>query len=76
MSVSLNLPLKLTSDRRSINRRSAQKHRLRRKEELEDLSRQVAERDRRIQELERELAVAKGNLETLMALVKRGNKGE
>ncbi|CAK9785422.1 hypothetical protein CC85DRAFT_284509 [Cutaneotrichosporon oleaginosum] len=61
--------------RRSINRRSAQKHRLRRKEELEDLSRMVAERDKRIQELERELAVAKGNLETLMSLVKRNKQG-
>ncbi|GMK59539.1 hypothetical protein CspeluHIS016_0801450 [Cutaneotrichosporon spelunceum] len=61
--------------RRSINRRSAQKHRLRRKEELEDLSRQVAERDRRIQELERELAVAQGNQKTLMSLVQRSQEG-
>ncbi|BEI81224.1 hypothetical protein CcaverHIS002_0203840 [Cutaneotrichosporon cavernicola] len=62
--------------RRSINRRSAQKHRLRRKEELENLSRQVAERDKRIHELERELAVAQGNLKTLMSLVQRGKKSE
>lgn len=68
--------LQLTSDRRSINRRSAQKHRLRRKEELEELSRQVATRDKRIQELERELAVANGRLQTLMTLMKRGKQSE
>lgn len=44
--------------RRSINRKSAQRHRLRRKEELVDLSQKVAERDERIRFLERELAVA------------------
>ena len=45
------------SDRRTINRKSAQKHRTRRREELETLTSQLAERDARIAQLERDLAV-------------------
>ncbi|KAL1412991.1 hypothetical protein Q8F55_000740 [Vanrija albida] len=56
--------------RRSINRRSAQKHRLRRKEELETLTREIAERDTKIQTLEKELAVTKAQLAQLASFVK------
>lgn len=58
-------------DRRSINRRSAQKHRLRRKEELEHLTKTVAERDASIAQLRQELAVAKAQLKTMYDLVQR-----
>jgi uncharacterized protein YaiL (DUF2058 family) len=47
------------SDRRQINRKSAQKHRKRRKEELEILSQQ-----------ERDLAVEKAKSAQLIAIVK------
>jgi hypothetical protein len=58
------------SDRRQINRKSAQKHRKRRKEELEILSQQVAERDHKISQLERDLAVEKAKSAQLIAIVK------
>jgi hypothetical protein len=57
------------SDRRSINRRSAQKHRLRRKEELETLSRQLAERDAKIALLEKDLAVTRAQLQQLISIM-------
>ncbi|WOO76669.1 uncharacterized protein LOC62_01G000294 [Vanrija pseudolonga] len=56
--------------RRSINRRSAQKHRLRRKEELETLTREITERDAKIQTLEKELAVTKAQLSQLASFVR------
>ncbi|WVQ80963.1 hypothetical protein IAT38_003070 [Cryptococcus sp. DSM 104549] len=45
--------------RRDINRRSAQKHRARRREELDTLAQTVADKDKRIAQLERELEVEK-----------------
>ncbi|WVR03564.1 hypothetical protein IAU60_000556 [Kwoniella sp. DSM 27419] len=51
--------------RRDINRRSAQKHRARRKEEIELMSRALAERDAKIARLERDLQVEKGRNEQL-----------
>ena len=62
---------KLTkTDRRQINRTSAQKHRARRKEELDILNRQLAERDARIAKLERELAVEKAKSAQLADFVR------
>lgn len=60
----------LTADRRSINRKSAQKHRLRRKEELEDLNKAIMERDARIALLEKELAVERARVAQVMAFLK------
>ncbi|RSH82442.1 uncharacterized protein EHS24_007412 [Apiotrichum porosum] len=60
--------------RRSINRKSAQKHRLRRKEELVDLSQQVAERDERIRFLERELAVAHARINQMATFLQSFKK--
>ncbi|ORY29305.1 hypothetical protein BCR39DRAFT_532211 [Naematelia encephala] len=56
--------------RRSINRRSAQKHRLRRKEELESISHTLALREARIAQLERDLAVAHAQSAQLLDLLK------
>lgn len=55
--------------RRSINRKSAQKHRLRRKEELEDLSVAVRERDDKIRSLERDLAVANARISQMASIL-------
>ena len=66
-------------DRRSINRRSAQKHRARRKEELDDLNKTISERDARIAQLERDLAVEKSRTNQLAGFIKmqmgRGGAG-
>lgn len=56
--------------RRSINRRSAQKHRLMRKQETEALTRQVKERDAKIVVLEQELATMKKQFEMAMKVLK------
>lgn len=60
----------LTPDRRSINRRSAQKHRLRRKEEMETLQAQIRERDLEIRQLKEELAGVRAQAQTYMEIVK------
>jgi hypothetical protein len=57
------------TDRRSINRKSAQKHRLRRKDELEQLTRAIAERDNKIAGLERELAAERARRVQLSAVL-------
>lgn len=57
-------------DRRDINRRSAQKHRLRRKQEVEDLTRLLAERDARIAALEREVEVERARVKELRGFVR------
>lgn len=57
-------------DRRSINRKSAQKHRARRKEELETLTQTIAERDSRIAFLEKELAVEKAKFQQMVGFIK------
>ncbi|EKD03713.1 hypothetical protein A1Q2_01939 [Trichosporon asahii var. asahii CBS 8904] len=56
--------------RRSINRRSAQKHRLRRKEEMETLQAQIRERDLEIRQLKEELAAVRAQAQTYMEIVK------
>ncbi|KAI9635803.1 uncharacterized protein MKK02DRAFT_44499 [Dioszegia hungarica] len=56
--------------RRQINRKSAQKHRQRRKDELEILTAMVAERDSKIANLEKELAVEKAKAGQLMEFVR------
>ncbi|RSH82812.1 hypothetical protein EHS25_005802 [Saitozyma podzolica] len=56
--------------RRSINRKSAQKHRARRKEELETLTQTIAERDSRIAFLEKELAVEKAKFQQMVGFIK------
>lgn len=72
----LSLRIKLTPDRRSINRRSAQKHRLRRKEEMETLQAQIRERDLEIRQLKEELAAVRAQAQTYMEIVKGlQNKG-
>jgi hypothetical protein len=58
------------TDRRQINRKSAQKHRQRRKDELEILTAMVAERDSKIANLEKELAVEKAKAGQLMEFVR------
>jgi len=56
-------------DRRQINRKSAQKHRKRRKEEMDTLTQQLAERDHEIAMLKRDLAVEKAKVGQLAELV-------
>ena len=58
-------------DRRQINRKSAQKHRKRRKEEMDTLTQQLAERDHEISILKRDLAVEKAKVGQLVELVQR-----
>ena len=58
------------TDRRQINRKSAQKHRKMRKEEMEALTQQVVQRDREIAVLKRELAVEKAKVGQLAELIK------
>ncbi len=57
-------------DRRSINRKSAQKHRIRRREEVNTLSRKVAERDAEIIRLKRDLAVEKSKSNQYAGIIK------
>ena len=65
----LNIP-----DRRSINRKSAQKHRIRRKAEIDTLNRHVAERDARIAQLLQELAAEKARSCQLVDFLKDRTK--
>lgn len=58
------------ADRRHINRKSAQKHRKRRKEEAEILTQRVAERDHKITMLEKELAIEKAKNAQLASWLK------
>lgn len=58
------------ADRRQINRKSAQKHRQRRREESETLNRAIAERDAKIAQLEKDLAVERARLQQLMSFVR------
>jgi hypothetical protein len=60
----------LRIDRRHINRKSAQKHRARRKEEAETMSRQIAERDSKIVQLEQALAVERAKLQQVLSWIK------
>ena len=60
----------LREDRRHINRKSAQKHRARRKEEAETMSRQIAERDSKIVQLEQALAVERAKLQQVLSWIK------
>ncbi|WVQ62697.1 uncharacterized protein L199_000845 [Kwoniella botswanensis] len=55
--------------RRDINRRSAQKHRLQRKKDMEILTQQLAERDARIHQLQRDLEVEKARNDQLRILM-------
>ncbi|OCF40752.1 hypothetical protein I317_05447 [Kwoniella heveanensis CBS 569] len=55
--------------RRDINRRSAQKHRARRKEEVDIMTRTIAEKDARIAQLERDLEVEKARNDQLRNLM-------
>jgi hypothetical protein len=58
------------ADRRHINRKSAQKHRKRRKEEIEIMTQRVAERDHKITRLEQELAIEKAKNVQLVSWLK------
>ena len=74
-SVLLALIVVPSQDRRSINRKSAQKHRTRRKEELDHLNRQLAQRDARIATLEKEIAVQKAKTDQLVEFIQMHAKG-
>ena len=67
----------LTPDRRQINRKSAQKHRMRRREEHDNLSKDMVEKDARIAQLEKELAVEKSKTAQLQQFIdmQRGGGG-
>ncbi|ORX34832.1 hypothetical protein BD324DRAFT_136908 [Kockovaella imperatae] len=56
--------------RRDINRRSAQKHRAARKAELDILNRTITEKEARISQLERELAVEQSKSRQLAEFIK------
>ncbi|KAK1926016.1 hypothetical protein DB88DRAFT_508141 [Papiliotrema laurentii] len=55
--------------RRQINRKSAQKHRLRRREELETLTRAMVEKDAKTAQLEKDLAVEKSRTAQLQEFI-------
>nr|XP_018266734.1 uncharacterized protein I303_00710 [Kwoniella dejecticola CBS 10117]OBR88892.1 hypothetical protein I303_00710 [Kwoniella dejecticola CBS 10117] len=55
--------------RRDINRRSAQKHRLQRKKDMEEMSKKLAEKDAIILQLNRDLAVEKARNDQLRTLM-------
>jgi arginine deiminase len=59
----------LTPDRRQINRKSAQKHRMRRREEHDTLSKSMVEKDARIAQLEKELAVERSKTAQLQQFI-------
>ena len=59
----------LKPDRRQINRKSAQKHRMRRREEHESLSKQMVEKDARIAQLEKDLAVERSKTAQLQQFI-------
>ncbi|WVW81853.1 hypothetical protein I302_103851 [Kwoniella bestiolae CBS 10118] len=55
--------------RRDINRRSAQKHRLQRKKDMENMTKLLAERDATIHQLQRDLEVEKARNDQLRILM-------